>query len=55
MKTEGGAHLEKFLQTGVAKDYAGPSDDVTRDQTKTFIADSKKYFPVSNFITYIIN
>jgi len=45
MKDNNPANLGKFLKTGVAKDYASPSDDSCRDQTKPFIDNSKQYFP----------
>lgn len=54
-KDNNGANLEKFLKTGISKDYAAPSDDSRRDQTKDFIADTKQYFPVSIFLFYFIN
>lgn len=41
MKGNNDAQLEKFLKTGVYKDYAAPSDENCRTQTKPFIDSSK--------------
>lgn len=53
MKEKNGLDLNKFLKTGVSKDYAAPSDDSVREGTKQFIADSKPYFIVSNIKLYV--
>ena len=56
MKDKNGENLEKYLKTGINKDYASPSDDSARDSTKPFIASTRQYFPVSLlFIRLIIN
>ena len=55
MKDNNPANLEKFLKTGVCKDYSAPSDESCREQTKPFIDSSKQYFPVSNTFLYHAN
>ena len=55
MKDADGANLEKFLKTGVCKDYSAPSDEACREGTKEFLGSSKQYFPVSKAIYYHAN
>lgn len=44
LKGTGGVDLNKFLKTGIHKDYASPSDDALRGNTEQFLADSRPYF-----------
>ena len=54
LKEGKGLDVNKFLKTGVAKDYGLPSDDATREATKQFLADSKPYFKVSIMINLVL-
>jgi hypothetical protein len=46
---------EEFLKTKVNKDYAKPSDEVTKACTQVYIDSCKKYFVVSFFIAFIMS
>lgn len=47
IKNKDNINMSKFLKTEVAKDYAKPADESTRQATQDFISKSKAFFSVS--------